>query len=120
MKRLLLFLLISTIVCAIVEESKEYDDVSLDFKLKPFRDIINKEKDQEIKATTKVTKPVKKEEIKFNKEIREITRIFNTSRLFNKPILVNGIEKMVKPSINTINKFEVPIKKMIDPAIKYI
>ena len=136
MKRLLLLLLISTIAYAIVEESKEYDDVSLEINLKPFRDIINKEKDTAInaatkatkpvqQAVTKVTKPVQQEVTKVTKPIqKEVTKITKPVQQevtkITKPLSSNVIKKVVKPSINTVKKIEVPIKKMIDPAIKHI
>jgi F0F1-type ATP synthase membrane subunit b/b' len=125
MKRLLLFLLISTIVCAIVEESKEYDNVSLDFNLKPFRDIINKEKDTAINAATKATKPVQQAVTKVTKPVQqEVTKVTKPIQKevtkITKPLSSNVIKKVVKPSINTVKKIEVPIKKMIDPAIKHI
>ena len=136
MKRLLLLLLITTIAYAIVEESKEYDEVSLEINLKPFRDIINKEKDTAInaatkatkpvqQAVTKVTKPVQQEVTKVTKPIqKEVTKITKPVQQevtkITKPLSSNVIKKVVKPSINTVKKIEVPIKKMIDPAIKHI
>ena len=136
MKRLLLLLLISTIAYGIAEESKEYDDVSLEINLKPFRDIINKEKDTAInaatkatkpvqQAVTKVTKPVQQEVTKVTKPIqKEVTKITKPVQQevtkITKPLSSNVIKKVVKPSINTVKKIEVPIKKMIDPAIKHI
>ena len=136
MKRLLLLLLISTIAYAIVEESKEYDDVSLEINLKPFRDIINKEKDTAINAATKATKPVQQAVTKATKPVqqevtkitkpvqKEVTKITKPVQQevtkITKPLSSNVIKKVVKPSINTVKKIEVPIKKMIDPAIKHI
>jgi F0F1-type ATP synthase membrane subunit b/b' len=125
MKRLLLLLLISTIAYAIVEESKEYDDVSLEINLKPFRDIINKEKDTAINAATKATKPVQQAVTKVTKPVQqEVTKVTKPIQKevtkITKPLSSNVIKKVVKPSINTVKKIEVPIKKMIDPAIKHI
>jgi F0F1-type ATP synthase membrane subunit b/b' len=125
MKRLLLLLLISTIAYGIVEESKEYDDVSLEINLKPFRDIINKEKDTAINAATKATKPVQQAVTKVTKPVQqEVTKITKPVQQevtkITKPLSSNVIKKVVKPSINTVKKIEVPIKKMIDPAIKHI
>ena len=125
MKRLLLLLLISTIAYAIVEESKDYDDVSLEINLKPFRDIINKEKDTAINAATKATKPVQQAVTKVTKPVqKEVTKITKPVQQevtkITKPLSSNVIKKVVKPSINTVKKIEVPIKKMIDPAIKHI
>ena len=125
MKRLLLLLLISTIAYGIAEESKEYDDVSLEINLKPFRDIINKEKDTAINAATKATKPVQQAVTKVTKPVQqEVTKVTKPIQKevtkITKPLSSNVIKKVVKPSINTVKKIEVPIKKMIDPAIKHI
>ena len=125
MKRLLLLLLITTIAYAIVEESKEYDEVSLEINLKPFRDIINKEKDTAINAATKATKPVQQAVTKVTKPVQqEVTKVTKPIQKevtkITKPLSSNVIKKVVKPSINTVKKIEVPIKKMIDPAIKHI
>ena len=136
MKRLLLFLLISAIAYAIVEDSNEYDDVSLEINYKPLINILNKAKGPIIKASNPIVKPaqpavnkvVKQVQQNANKVAKPVQQTGNNvvkSLLQNannavKPLASSVIKNVVKPSINTVKKIEAPIKKMIDPAIKQV
>ena len=101
MKRILVLLLISTIAYAIVEESNEYDDVSLETNLTPIKNLVNKAKGPVAKAANSLAKPIQK----------KVPQIVNQ--------VVNPKKKnIIKPSSNTLTKFEPHMKKVVDSAIK--
>jgi hypothetical protein len=136
MKRLLLLLLISAIAYAIVEDSNEYDDVSLEINYKPLINILNKAKGPIIKAANPIVKPaqpvvnkvVKQVQQNANKVVKPVQQTGNNvvkslqqnANNAVKPLASSVIKNVVKPSINTVKKIEAPIKKMIDPAIKQV
>ena len=136
MKRLLLLLLISAIAYAIVEDSNEYDDVSLEINYKPLTNILNKAKGPIIKAANPIVKPaqpavnkvVKQLQQNANKVAKPVQQTGNNvvkslqqnANNAVKPLARSVIKNVVKPSINTVKKIEAPIKKMIDPAIKQV
>lgn len=147
MKRLLLLFLISSIAYAIVEESNEYDDVSLEINLKPLKNIVNKAKDPVSKAVNPIVKPAQQAVTKATKTVQQavtnvvkpaqqavtkvtkpvqqaVTNIVKPAQQIAnkvvKPLESSVIKKVVKPSVNTVKKIEKPIKKMIDPAIKQV
>ena len=147
MKRLLLLLLISAIAYAIVEDSNEYDDVSLEINYKPLTNILNKAKGPIIKAANPIVKPAQQAVNKVVKQVQQNANkvakpVEQTANKVVKPVQQTGnnvvkslqqnannavkplassvIKNVVKPSINTVKKIEAPIKKMIDPAIKQV
>ena len=136
MKRLLLFLLISAIAYAIVEDSNEYDDVSLEINYKPLTNILNKAKGPIIKASNPIVKPAQQAVNKVVKQVQQnankvakpvqqtgnnvVKSLQQNANNAVKPLASSVIKNVVKPSINTVKKIEAPIKKMIDPAIKQV
>ena len=114
MKKLLLFLIISTIAYGIVEESNEYDDISLEINLKPLTKAVPKVAKPARQAVTRVAKPVRQV---VNKVAKPVQQVVNKA---TKTIPSTVVKKVIKPSINTINKYRVTIKKMVDPTIKKI
>ena len=136
MKRLLLFLLISAIAYAIVEDSNEYDDVSLEINYKPLTNILNKAKGPIIKAANPIVKPAQQAVNKVVKQVQQnankvakpvqqtgnnvVKSLQQNANNAVKPLASSVIKNVVKPSINTVKKIEAPIKKMIDPAIKQV
>ena len=136
MKRLLLLLLISAIAYAIVEDSNEYDDVSLEINYKPLTNILNKAKGPIIKAANPIVKPAQQAVNKVVKQVQQnankvakpvqqtgnnvVKSLQQNANNAVKPLASSVIKNVVKPSINTVKKIEAPIKKMIDPAIKQV
>jgi hypothetical protein len=96
MKKLLLLLLISTIAYAIVEESNEYEDVSLEFNFKPLINVANKAKGSISKAVKPLAKPIVKAVDKGGKVVNKI------SRPIVKPLqkMVNNGQKVVQKKSN--------------------
>jgi hypothetical protein len=136
MKRLLLLLLISAIAYAIVEDSNEYDDVSLEINYKPLTNILNKAKGPIIKHANPIVKPAQQAVNKVVKQVQQnankvakpvqqtgnnvVKSLQQNANNAVKPLASSVIKNVVKPSINTVKKIEAPIKKMIDPAIKQV
>jgi len=118
MKRLLVLLLISTIAYAIVEESNEYDDVSLEFNFKHLKKLANKAKKPISKVVKTVAKPIKKN---VPKVVSQVTNPIkkNVPKVVSQ--VTNPIKKnVIKPSINTLTKLEPHIKKVVKPAIQQV
>jgi hypothetical protein len=158
MKKLLLFLIISTIAYGIVEESNEYDDISLEINLKPLtkavpkvakpvRQVVNKVAKPARQAVTRVAKPVRQVVNKVAKPVQQVVNkvtkpvqqvvnkvtkpvqqvankvtkpVQQVVNRVTKPISSTVVKKVIKPSINTINKYKATIKKLVEPTIKKI
>jgi len=103
MKRLLVLLLISTIAYAIDEVPKEYDDVSLEINLTPIKNLVNKAKGPASKPANSLLKPIEK------KVPQNVNPVINPKK-----------NNIIKPSSNTLTKFEPHIKRMVGWAIKHV
>ena len=103
MKRILVLLLISTIAYAIDEESNEYDDVSLESNLTPIKNLVNNAKDRVAKAANSLAKPIEK------KVPQIVNQVANPKK-----------NNIIKPSSNTLTKYDPHMKKIVESAIKQV
>jgi len=103
MKRILLLLLISTITYAIDEESNEYDDVSLEINLTPIKNLVNNAKDPVAKDANVIAKPIQK------KVPQIVNQVTNPKK-----------NNIIKPSSNTLTKYDPHMKKIVESAIKQV
>ena len=103
MKRILVLLLISTIAYAIVKESNEYDDISLESNLTPIKNLVNNAKDRVAKAANAIAKPIEK------KVPQIVNQVTNPKK-----------NNIIKPSSNTVTKYDPHMKKIVESAIKQV
>ena len=100
MKKLLVYLLISTIACAINEESQELDDVSLEFN--PFKDI-----GDIIKNTTKkISDQVEDQVNKLSDEVKSIIKKLDGKNPFQE------IKGRIKELDKSMKEIRIPVKEL--------
>ena len=107
MKKLLVFLLISTIACAINEESHELDDVSL-YGFNPFKDIEERLKNKTKTIKNQVEDEAKKLKDEANKQAEEVKSIIKKLDGKNPFEKIKGHLKELEKSMKKI----IPLKDL--------
>ena len=107
MKKLLVFLLISTIACAINEESHELDDVSL-YGFNPFKDIEERLKNKTKTIKNQVEDEAKKLKDEANKQAEEVKSILKKLDGKNPFEKIKGHLKELEKSMKKI----IPLKDL--------
>ena len=105
MKKLLVFLLISTIACAINEESHELDDVSL-YGFNPFKDIEERLKNKTKTIKNQVEDEAKKLKDEANKQAEEVKSILKKLDGKNPFEKIKGHLKELEKSMKKIINFK--------------
>ena len=110
MNKLLVFLLISTMTCVVIEEPHELDDVPLEFSFKDIGDIIKETKERienQVKnQTDKLKDKVKDQADKIKDEIKSIIKKLDGKNPFEE------IKGHIKELEKAIKEIRVPVKEL--------